>query len=87
LVYLPVVLATDRAQKGYQPMVGYVAGFITDEDVASAATSANGLTLNGNSVKTIRIFVFNRAALADDITEENEDYDKNLGDGVVRLVG
>jgi hypothetical protein len=87
LVYLPVVLATDRAQHGYQPVISYVAGFITDEDFTTHATSANGITTQGNSVKTVQVFVFNRAAIVDDYKSENEDYDQDLGAPMVRLVG
>ena len=87
LVYLPVVLANDRAQKGYQPIITYVAGFITDEDSTTAATSANGLTYNGNSVKTIRIFVFNPATIIGDPNNPDEKYDPSMGVGTVRLIG
>ena len=87
LVYLPVVLANDRAQKGYQPIITYVAGFITDEDYTTHATSANGLSINGNSVKTIRIFVFNKNAIIDDYQQQNQDYQASLGNPTVRLIG
>jgi len=87
LVYLPVVLANDRAQKGYQPIITYVAGFITDEDYTTAATSANGLTYQGNSVKTIQIFVFNPNTVIFDPNNPDQDYDPTLGNPTVRLIG
>ena len=88
LVYLPVVLANDRAQKGYQPIVSYVAGFITDQDYGpTEATSANGLSINGNSVKTIRVFVFNPNAVLNNPNSPDQAYDPSLGNPTVRLIG
>jgi len=88
LVYLPVVLANDRAQKGYQPIVSYVAGFITDQDYGpTEATSANGLSINGNSVKTIRVFVFNPNTVIGNPNSPDEPYDPTLGTPTVRLIG
>lgn len=87
LVYLPVVLANDRAQKGYQPIITYVAGFITDEDYNTQATNANGLTYNGHSVKTIQIFVFNPATIIGDPNNPDEEYDETMGTPTVRLIG
>jgi hypothetical protein len=86
--WLPVVLATDRAQKGYQPLVDYLPAFITDEDqVPTAASADNGLELQGNSVKVIRMFVFNKDALGPDQQSPDIDYDPDLGVANVRLVG
>jgi hypothetical protein len=87
LVYLPVVLANDRAQKGFQPIIGYVAGFITDEDYGTEATSSNGLTLNGNSVATIRVFVFNASTIINDPNNPDQEYNPALGKPVIRLIG
>jgi hypothetical protein len=86
-VWLPVVFATDRAQKNYQPIREFVPGFITDETQTSAATSANGLVINGNSVQVLNIFTFNPAALPPVEASQSVNYDPDVGDGIVRLVG
>ncbi len=62
-VWLPVVVATDRAQKGFQPILDFAPAFITDETQTTSASADNGLQINGNSVKTFRLFSFNRDAL------------------------
>jgi Flp pilus assembly protein TadG len=62
-VWLPVVYAHDRAQKGFQPIRQFVPGFITDETQTTPATSDNGLVIDGNSVKVLKVFTFNRDAL------------------------
>ncbi|GAA1476050.1 hypothetical protein GCM10009623_04960 [Nocardioides aestuarii] len=85
--WLPVVVATDRAQKGYQPLVEYLPAFITDESTTTAATSNNGLEINGNSVSKLRMFVFNPEALGPDQQSPDIDYDPVLGVANVRLVG
>lgn len=87
LVYLPVVLATDRAQKGYQPIIDFVPAFITDETQTSPATADNGLQINGNSIKVIRLFAFNKDALPIDEGSPDADYVATLERPIVRLVG
>lgn len=86
-VWLPVVLANDRAQKGYQPIIDFAAGFITDATQTAAATEENGLVINGSSVKVIRIFVFNKAALPPTEQSPTTGYTTALGRPIVRLVG
>ncbi len=86
-VYLPVVMATDRAQHGYQPIVDYVPAFITDETQTTAATSQNGLDINGNSIKVIRAFAFNKAALPVREQSPVNPYSTTLDRPIVRLVG
>jgi hypothetical protein len=68
-------------------MIGYVAGFITDEDYGTEATSSNGLTLNGNSVATIRVFVFNASTIINDPNNPDQEYNPALGKPVIRLIG
>lgn len=86
-VYLPMVYATDRAQKGFQPIVDYIPAFITDETQTSAATADNGLEVTGNSIKVIRLFAFNKAALPVEAQSPDVDYNPTLGAANVRLVG
>jgi hypothetical protein len=90
-VWLPVVYATDRAQKGFQPIIAFVPGFITEETQTSppndAAGHVNGLEVNGNSVKVLHVLTFNRAALPPDELEDTSDYDDDVGGAIVRLVG
>jgi len=86
-VWLPVVYATDRAQKNFQPIRHFVPGFITDETQTTEATSTNGLEINGNSVVVLNIFTFNRDALPTTETSDTTDYDPEVGGGIVRLVG
>lgn len=85
-VWIPVVVATDRAQKDYQPIYDFAPAFITDETQTSAATPSNGLDINGNSVKTLQIFVFNKAALPFDERSPTVDFDEGLNAPAVRLV-
>jgi hypothetical protein len=86
-VWLPVVYATDRAQKNFQPIRQFVPGFITDETQTTAATSHNGLDINGNSVSVLHIFTFNRTALPPIDSSDTVDYDPEIGGAIVRLVG
>lgn len=86
-VYLPMVYATDRAQKGFQPIVDYIPAFITDETQTSAATADNGIEVTGNSIKVIRLFAFNKAALPLSAQSPDVDYNPSLGAANVRLVG
>lgn len=97
-VWLPVVVATDRAQKDYQPILDFAPAFITDETQVndagaqvgsdnSNATAANGLQVSGNSVKSMQVFVFNKAALPLDAQTPTVAYSDTYGDSVVRLVG
>jgi len=86
-VWLPVVYATDRAQKNYQPIREFVPGFITDETQTTAATSGNGLEINGNSVSVLHVFTFNRDAIAPRENSTSVTYSPDAGGGIVRLVG
>jgi hypothetical protein len=86
-VWLPVVYAYDRAQKSFQPIRTFVPGFITDETQTSGATSSNGLELDGNSVKVLHVFTFNRDALPPLEDSRTTDYNASMGGAIVRLVG
>ncbi|ROR92143.1 TadE/TadG family type IV pilus assembly protein [Nocardioides aurantiacus] len=90
-VYLPVVYPNDRAQKGYQPIRGFVPGFVTEETVTAGPNDAsghvNGLEINGNSVKVLHVFTFNPAAVPTTETDETVSYDAAVEDTIVRLVG
>lgn len=86
-VWLPVVYANDRAQKNFQPILEFVPGFITDETQTTPATSANGLQINGNSVKALQTFIFNKDALPIDEQSPTIDYDPVVGGSIVRLIG
>lgn len=94
-VWLPVVYATHRAEKDYQPIKQFVPGFITDETQAatkghSDSTEWNGLTFNGsgtpNSIDVLRVFVFNRAALPPNEQADTTEYDPEVGGAIVRLI-
>ena len=85
-VWLPVVSANDRAQKNFQPIKEFVPAFITDETQTTAATAANGTDINGNSVKVLRVFVFNKDALSADAQHNSVHYNPNIGQAVVRLI-
>ena len=85
-VWLPVVYATDRAQKNFQPIRFFVPGFITDETQTTAATAANGLDINGNSISVLHVFTFNRDALAPIENSDTVNYDPASGGAIVRLV-
>lgn len=90
-VYLPVVYASDRAQKNHQPIRSFVPGFITEETVTrsvSAVTSTvNGLDINGSSVKVLHVFTFNQGALEPPEASDTVTYDPNSDASVVRLIG
>jgi hypothetical protein len=86
-VWLPVVYAYDRAQKNFQPIRQFVAGFITDETQTTAATADNGLTTNGNSVKVLHVFTFNRDVLPPVEASQTTQYDPTVGGAIARLVG
>lgn len=86
-VWLPVVYAYDRAQKSFQPIRTFVPGFITDETQTTGATSANGLEIDGNSVKVLHVFTFNRDALPPLEDSRTTDYSASMGGAIVRLVG
>jgi Flp pilus assembly protein TadG len=86
-VWLPVVYAYDRAQKNFQPIRQFVPGFITDETQTTEATSTNGLEINGNSVKVLHVFTFNRDALPPIEDSKTTDYNSSVGGAIVRLVG
>lgn len=91
LVYLPVVYASDRAQKSFQPIRQFVPGFITEETQTTgpndAAGHINGLTISGNSVKVMSVFTFNRDALPPVEDADTVPYDPTMGGAIVRLVG
>ena len=78
-VWLPVVYATDRAQKNFQPIRYFVPGFITDETQTTAATADNGLEINGNSISVLHVYTFNRDALAPIEQSDTVDYDAASG--------
>lgn len=86
-VWLPMVLANDRAQQGYQPIIDYVAGFITDEVNGCDETASNGVTTSGNSLKSIRLFAFNKNALNVSDRSPNHHYNPTIGRALVRLIG
>lgn len=86
-VWLPVVYANDRAEKDFQPILDFVAGFITDETQSTAATSANGLTISGQKLTELRIYIFNKDALPPESTQDTTEYTDAIGQPVVRLVG
>ena len=84
-VWLPVVYATDRAQKDFQPILEFVPAFITDETQSTSASSDNGIQVNGNSVKTLTVFCFNKEALPLSAQSPTVTYGEHLR-SVVRLV-
>jgi Flp pilus assembly protein TadG len=84
-VWLPVVYANDRAQKDFQPIVEFVAAFITDETQTSPASAVNGLETNGNSVTVLTLFCFNKKALPLNAQSPTVTYSENLP-STVRLV-
>lgn len=86
-VWLPVVYANDRAQKNYQPILEFAPAFITDETQTTPATAENGLEINGNSVKVLHTFTFNKAALPIDEQSPTIDYEPVVGGSIVRLIG
>jgi hypothetical protein len=86
-VWLPIVVATDRAQKEFQPILDYVPAFITDETQTTAATSANGLETAGNSIKVLRLFAFNKDALPPNEQAPETDYDTSIANPVIHLIG
>ena len=90
-VYMPVVYANDRAQKGFQPILQFVPAFITEETQTSGPVDGsgkiNGLDINGNSVKVLHVFTFNRDALSPDEVSDTTAYDPSVGGAIVRLVG
>lgn len=86
-VWLPMVVATDRAQKGYQPLVDYVPAFLTDQTQAAGPSEHNGLEINGSSVRSVRFFAFNKAALPVGERSPSMEYRTALARPIVRLVG
>ena len=86
-----MVYANDRAQKGFQPIQQFVPGFITQETQTSGPVDGtgkiNGLEINGNSVKVLHVFTFNREALSPDEVSDTTEYDPSVGGAIVRLVG
>jgi Flp pilus assembly protein TadG len=86
-VWLPVVYATDRAQRNFQPIRQFVPGFITDETQTTGATSTNGLEINGNSISVLHIYTFNSSALPPIENSDTVDYNPDIGGAIVRLVG
>ena len=90
-VWLPVVYATDRSQKDFQPIRRFVPGFITEETQAGgpndSAGHINGMDINGNSVETLYIYTFNPDVLPPNEQAGTVDYDADVGGAIVRLVG
>lgn len=91
-VWMPVVYANHRAEHESQPIRLFVPAFITDETGAASngnsdATSDNGLTINGHSVSTLRVYTFNAAVLPDNEQSPHIMYDENVGRKVVQLLG
>ena len=87
MVWLPVVYASDRAQKNFQPVLEFVPAFITDETQTAGASANNGLQVNGNSVKTMNVFVLSKDALPLDFRAPTVNYNPNgLLRSIVRLV-
>jgi hypothetical protein len=88
-VWLPVVYASDRTVKDFQPLKMFVPGFITDETTTTPASSTNGLTLNGNgnALSKFTVFTFNPKALPANEQSPIVDYDPTLGNPVYFLVG
>lgn len=86
LVWLPVVHATDRAQKRFQPIRHFAPGFITSETQASGPTDTNGLTVSGGTVRSLQVFVFDEAALPVDPRAPTVAHSPDAP-SVVRLVG
>lgn len=92
-VWVPVVNAADRVQKGYQPIREFAPAFVTDESAVSTptfsdATPANGIVLNGGGkqVQGLQVFVFNKDALPIEESTPTVAYDPVVGRKVVRLV-
>lgn len=85
-VWLPVVHATDRAQKRFQPIREFVPAFITSETQTSGPAETNGLEVTGGSVTSLQVFVFNEATLPVDPRSATVAYDASRP-SVVRLVG
>jgi Flp pilus assembly protein TadG len=86
-IWLPVVYANDRTVKTWQPIKKFVPAFITDEEFGKSASATNGITVNGNSIKTFQVFTFNPAALPPNEQSPIVDYDPNLGNPIYTLVG
>lgn len=90
-VWIPVVYASDRAQKDFQPIRNFVPGFITEETQTSGPNDAgghiNGFEINGNSIKVLHVYTFNPAALPPNEQAPTTAYDPELGGAIVRLVG
>ena len=85
MVWLPVVYATDRAQKNFQPILEFVPAFITDETQTAGPSVHNGLEVNGSSVKVMSVFVFDKDALPLDFRAPTVTYGPLLR-SIVRLV-
>ena len=85
-VWLPVVYATDRAQKNFQPILEFIPAFITDETQSATASSDNGLEVNGNSVKVLTVFCFNKEALPLSAQSPTVTYASERLRSIVRLV-
>jgi hypothetical protein len=92
-VWVPVVGAADRVQKGYQPIREFVPAFITDESPLSTrtttdATAANGIVLNGGGkqVQGIQVYVFSKDALPIEESAPTVKYNPVVGMKIARLV-
>jgi hypothetical protein len=85
-VWLPVVYATDRAQKRFQPIRDFVPAFVTSETQLDGPSTTNGFAVRGHSITSLQLFVFNAEALPLDPRAPSVDHD-SLGPPAVRLVG
>ena len=85
-VWIPIVYASDREIKDFQPIKTFAPAFITDEEVGQSATSDNGLPVNGNSIEKVVVFIFNADALDESDRNPVIDYDATYGRPVVHLV-
>ena len=97
-VWIPVVHATDRSEHDFQPILKFVPGLITSQNMTESADAFdaandyhNGLECNGNSANcnsldAIRIFTFNPEAVPNLPDSPVTDYDPEIGRAAVRLV-
>jgi Flp pilus assembly protein TadG len=85
--WVAVVHATDRQLKKYLAIKTFAPVFLTDETLATPATTNNGLVLNaGGKVQSMQVFGFNADALPVQPNADTSDY-QDGSRKVVRLVG
>ena len=97
-VWIPVVHATDRSVKEFQPIIKFVPGLITSQNTTTSAddfdatsdfqngVECNGASGNCSSLSAIRIFTFNPRAVPNLSDSPVVDYDPTIGREVVKLV-